>query len=152
MGFWFGASGKESAYQCRSCKRCAFNLWIRKIPGVGNGTLLQYSCLENSMDRGVWRATVNEATKSQTRLNDWAQHNGYLSFITGMHKLNAINWTDILGEPLLVIPIVNSAYFCHFSIKVLENRAEQKILYLEWVCQKHVFFVFFFKLSRNIEQ
>ena len=29
-----------------------------KSPGIGNGNLLQYSCLENSMDRGDWRATV----------------------------------------------------------------------------------------------
>ena len=34
--------------------------------GVGNGNLLQYSCLENSMDRGAWWATVHGAAKSQT--------------------------------------------------------------------------------------
>ena len=32
----------------------------------GNGNTLQYSCLEISMDRGTWRATVHEVTKSQT--------------------------------------------------------------------------------------
>ena len=36
--------------------------------GVGNGSLLQYSCLENSTDRGAWRAIVNGVPKSQTRL------------------------------------------------------------------------------------
>ena len=36
--------------------------------GEGNGTPLQYSCLENPMDRGVWWATVHGITKSQTRL------------------------------------------------------------------------------------
>ena len=35
-------------------------------PGVGNGNLLQYSCLENSMARGGWWATVHGVTKSQT--------------------------------------------------------------------------------------
>ena len=39
-------------------------------PGVGNGHLLQYSGLENSMDRGAWRATVHGVIKSQTRLSD----------------------------------------------------------------------------------
>ena len=34
--------------------------------GEGNGNPLQYSCLENSMDRGAWRATVLGVTKSQT--------------------------------------------------------------------------------------
>ena len=36
----------------------------------GNGSPLQYSCLENSMDRGAWWATVHVVTKSQTRLSD----------------------------------------------------------------------------------
>ena len=35
----------------------------RRFPGVGNGPLLQYSCLENSMDRGAWRATVHRGCK-----------------------------------------------------------------------------------------
>ena len=33
------------------------------IPGEGNGNPLQYSCLENPMDRGVWRATVHRVAK-----------------------------------------------------------------------------------------
>ena len=37
--------------------------------GGGNSNPLQYSCLENPMDRGVWQATVYEATKSRTRLS-----------------------------------------------------------------------------------
>ena len=46
------------------------------IPGLGrslaegNGIPLQYSCLENPMDRGAWWATVHEVTKSQTQLID----------------------------------------------------------------------------------
>ena len=36
-----------------------------RYPGVGKGNPLQYSCLENSMDRGVWRATVHGVSKSQ---------------------------------------------------------------------------------------
>ena len=39
-------------------------------PGVGNGNPLQYSCLENPMDRGVWQATVHGITTSQTGLSD----------------------------------------------------------------------------------
>ena len=34
-----------------------------RSPRVGNGNSLQYSCLENSMDRGVWQATVHEVAK-----------------------------------------------------------------------------------------
>ena len=36
-----------------------------RSPGVGNGNLLQHSCLENSMDRGDWRAAIHGVTKSQ---------------------------------------------------------------------------------------
>ena len=41
-----------------------------RSPGEGNGTLLQYSCLENPMDRGAWQATVNGVAKSQTGLSN----------------------------------------------------------------------------------
>ena len=43
----------------------------RRSPGVGNGSTLQYSCLENSMDRGAWWGTVHGAAKNQTRLSNW---------------------------------------------------------------------------------
>ena len=39
--------------------------------GEGNGKPLQYSCLENPMDRGAWWATVHGVAKSQTRLSDF---------------------------------------------------------------------------------
>ena len=39
-------------------------------PGGEHGSPLQYSCLENSMDRGAWRATVHGVPKSQTQLSD----------------------------------------------------------------------------------
>ena len=45
---------------------------LGRSPGVGNGNPLQYSCLENSMDRGAWQATVPGITKSQTWLSNWA--------------------------------------------------------------------------------
>ena len=41
-----------------------------RSPGVGKDTLLQYSCLENSMDREAWWATVHGAAKSRTRLSE----------------------------------------------------------------------------------
>ena len=45
---------------------------LGRSPGEGKGNLLQYSCLENPMDRGAWRATVHGAAKSRTQLSDWA--------------------------------------------------------------------------------
>ena len=39
-----------------------------RYPGEGNGNPLQYSCLENAMDRGAWQATVHRLVKSHTQL------------------------------------------------------------------------------------
>ena len=43
---------------------------LGRSPGEGNGNPLQYSSLENSMDRGAWWAIVHGVTKSRTRLSD----------------------------------------------------------------------------------
>ena len=43
---------------------------LGRSPGEGNGNPLQYSCLENSMDRGAWWATVQWVAKNWTQLND----------------------------------------------------------------------------------
>ena len=45
-------------------------LGSERSPGGGHGNPLQYSCLENPMDRGAWQATVHEVSKSQTGLSD----------------------------------------------------------------------------------
>ena len=44
---------------------------LGRSPGEGNGSPLQYSCLESLMDRGAWQAIVQGVTKSQTRLSDF---------------------------------------------------------------------------------
>ena len=43
---------------------------VGRSPGGGNGNPLQYSCLENPMDRGAWRATVHWVTKSWISLSN----------------------------------------------------------------------------------
>ena len=60
-----GASVKEHTCQWRSCKRRVFNPWVRKIPWRGNGNPLLYSCLENPMDRGAWKAIVRRVARSR---------------------------------------------------------------------------------------
>ena len=47
---------------------------LGRCPGEGHGNPLQYSCLENPMDREVWRATVPGVAKSQTRLKGLSTH------------------------------------------------------------------------------
>ena len=56
-----------------------------RSPGEGNGTPLQYSCLENPMDGGAWEATVYEVAKSWARLSHFTLTlilgSGFLFFI-----------------------------------------------------------------------
>ena len=47
--------------------------------GEGNGNPLQYSCLENPMDKGAWWATIHGVTKSRTRLSDFFKTHGMCS-------------------------------------------------------------------------
>ena len=50
-------------------QRYRFSFWVRKIPWVGNGSTIQYSCLGNPTDRGAWWATDHQVTKNWTRLS-----------------------------------------------------------------------------------
>ena len=63
MGFRGGSDGKE--YACNEGDPGLIP-GSGRSPGEGNGSPLQYSCLENSMDRGAWRAIVHGVAKSQT--------------------------------------------------------------------------------------
>ena len=47
-----------------------------RFPGGGHGNPLWYSCLENPVDRGAWRATVHRVEKSQTQLKRLSTHSG----------------------------------------------------------------------------
>ena len=62
-GFAGGSDGKESI-----CNAGDLGLipGLGRSPGDGNGNPLQYSCLENSMDRGAWWATVHRVAESDT--------------------------------------------------------------------------------------
>ena len=44
---------------------------LGRYPGKGNGSPLQYCCLENPMDRGAWQAAVHGVAKSRTCLSDF---------------------------------------------------------------------------------
>ena len=62
-GFPGGSDGKESACNAGDPGLIPGS---GRSPGKGNGNLLQYSFLENSMDRGAWWAIVHGVTKGQT--------------------------------------------------------------------------------------
>ena len=63
----WGFPGKSTGVGCHCLKQEQISFTIcNNINGGGNGNPLQYSCLENPMDRGVWQAAVHGVAKSQT--------------------------------------------------------------------------------------
>ena len=67
MGFPDGSAGEESTYTPGDMGSVP---GLGRSPGEGNDNSLQYSCLENFMDRGACWATVHGVTKSWTQLSD----------------------------------------------------------------------------------
>ena len=65
---------KASAYNARDPGSIP---GLGRSPGEGNGNPLQYSCLENPMDRGAWQVTVHGVAKSRTRLRDFTSLCGH---------------------------------------------------------------------------
>ena len=102
-------------------------IWYYLWWGEGNDTPLQYSCLENPMDRGTWWATVHGVAKSQTRLSDFtftfhfpalekktATHSSVLAWrIPGMGKPGGLrsmgshrvghDWSDLAAAWCLIL-------------------------------------------------
>ena len=70
----FSTLGKTASHWSKA-PGCVMSLIFKDVLYIyiweGNGNPLQYSCLENSMDRGAWRAIVHAVAKSQTWLGDW---------------------------------------------------------------------------------
>ena len=83
MDFHSGSDGKESACDSEDPGSIPGS---GRSPGVGNGNLLHYSCLENSMDRGAWWATVRWVTKSRTRLKQLSTHPLFFFFSVVFEK------------------------------------------------------------------
>ena len=63
-----------------------------RSPGDGNGYPLQYSCLENPMNRAAWQATVHGAAKSRTRLSEDLRplNTGHLCIMPGVQMASPV--------------------------------------------------------------
>ena len=81
MDYSLSGSSVHGIFQARVLKSVAISFWINKantylcanihILREGNGTPLQYSCLENPMDGGTWQAAVHGVAKNRTGLSDF---------------------------------------------------------------------------------
>ena len=68
VGIPGGASAKEPASNAADLRGTNSIPALGRSPGEGHGKPLQYSCLENPVDRGDWLAIVHRVAKSQTRM------------------------------------------------------------------------------------
>ena len=75
---------------------------LGRTPGEGNGNSLQYSCLENSMDRGAWKATVHGVAKGWTQLSTCTHmHFSYYSYNTASATYKkTTKWTTFLSQEI----------------------------------------------------
>ena len=81
----------KNSLQCRRYRGHGFNSLVGKISGVGNGNSLQYSCLENPMDRGAWLQSMG-VTKSEIGLSMHA------TGLKGWHRKQVPFFFPSLGE------------------------------------------------------
>ena len=71
LSFPDGSVGKESTYDAGSTEDMSFVPGSGRSPGGGNDNPLHYSCLKNSMDRGVWWSRVHGIAKSDMTEHNW---------------------------------------------------------------------------------
>ena len=116
---------KKSPASEGRCNRCGLDPWVGKIPWKRQSNPFQYSCLENPMERGAWRAMVHRVAQSQTWLKQFSVylyiyvcvcvclyiymhiklfliiHSSYVPLHHCLHWIREY-WIMVLGEMLLV--------------------------------------------------
>ena len=103
LGFPYGSDGKESTCSARDPGSIPGS-W--RIPGEGNGYPLQCTCLENSMDRGVWQATILGITKESDMTEQLKLHFGafQVALVVKNSSFNANDIRDADSISVLGIP------------------------------------------------
>ena len=100
MGFPGGSVVKNLSANAGDTEDVGLIPGLGRSLGRGNGNPVQYSCLENPMDRGAWRSTVHGVTRSQTRLSNWAHT--YTQFVG--------NRADVFIILLIILGPSNNLY------------------------------------------
>ena len=108
-----------------------FNLCIGKISGGGNGTLFQYSCLENPMGRVAWWATAHGVAKSQTRLSmHWTICLSESSSSQHSYWGSIIPWDK--GFPCKIKRLLSSFLMMHCSSPIYFNKFKYSFIFFSY--------------------
>ena len=99
-----------------------------RSPGQGNGNSLQYSCLRNPIDRGVWWATVHEVAKSQIRLSNSTA----VTFFHQWMLKPAGERVEIIGTNIFSKSLSTGASLVAQMVKNLSVMPETLVQSLEW--------------------
>ena len=107
--------------------------------GVRNGNPLQYSCLENPVDREAQRATVHRFTKSQTWLSNWACTHSTLELNGKGDERNPVGWHLFPGETGVkgrtsVLRIAGKDSCDLNAYHIIQASAEQQNQYRMYLC------------------
>ena len=121
MGLPWWLSGKESTHNARDLG--SIPGWGRS-PGEGNGNPLQYSCLENSTDRGVWWAAVHRVTKNWTLWSDLASI--LFGFLTG-ESVCAL-WTSVASHSSSCLGYMESEFISCSDWTVLTKSLTRRVI------------------------
>ena len=95
IGLSWWLSGKESTYNAGITGKAGSIPRSGRSPGGGHGNPLQYSCLENPMDRGAWWATVHRVTKSRAWLK-WLSTHAHIYWVG---QKVCLHFNKFFGQP-----------------------------------------------------
>ena len=110
-----GSEGKESACNAKDLGSIPGS---GRSPGEGNGNQLQYSCLENPMDREVWQTTVHGIAKSRTRLSNFTSVRVHLLCLQ-KQKVGKTPMKNYKSKTITQCPDVNFEYFKNTLVRYL---------------------------------
>ena len=123
LGFPSGAVVKNPPANARDTGDAGTIPGSGRSPGGGNGNPLQYSCLENSMDWGAWRATVHGVPKRETQQSDWTHTHTSLPYSVTGNTYKMSNSVRIW-----------------FVLSLLQNKSTRQLIYRQLVYRIKNFF------------
>jgi len=105
-------SSKESACSAGDAGAMGSIPGSGRSPGGGNGSLLQYSCLENPMDGGAWWATVNGITESDTtEATEYSTAHRYVPSLSNLPPIPATpSHPSVVTEPQVELPVLYRSF------------------------------------------